>query len=95
MTVGTTVLGLTPLCIGTTQIGGDGPPYFPMARAIVGGLLFSTFVSLVLLPTIYSWLDIIRHWPKKLLGFLGRWLRPVFRGLAWPVRKVFRMRQAS
>jgi HAE1 family hydrophobic/amphiphilic exporter-1 len=63
MTVGTTVLGLTPLCIGTTQIGGDGPPYFPMARAIVGGLLFSTFVSLLLLPTIYTWLDIIRHWP--------------------------------
>jgi HAE1 family hydrophobic/amphiphilic exporter-1 len=82
MTVGTTVLGLTPLCIGTTQIGGDGPPYFPMARAIVGGLLFSTFVSLVLLPTIYSWLDIIRHWPGKLLKFLGRWFKPVFRGLA-------------
>ena len=66
MTVGTTVLGLTPLCIGTTQIGGDGPPYYPMARAIVGGLLFSTFVSLVLLPTIYTWLDIIRHWPAAL-----------------------------
>jgi HAE1 family hydrophobic/amphiphilic exporter-1 len=63
MTVGTTVLGLTPLCFGTTQIGGDGPPYYPMARAIVGGLLFSTFVSLILLPTIYTWLDIIRHWP--------------------------------
>jgi len=71
MTVGTTVLGLTPLCIGTTQIGGDGPPYFPMARAIVGGLLFSTFVSLVLLPTIYTWLDVIRHWPLKLFSWLA------------------------
>jgi HAE1 family hydrophobic/amphiphilic exporter-1 len=90
MTVGTTVLGLTPLCIGTTQIGGDGPPYFPMARAIVGGLLFSTFVSLVLLPTIYSWLDIIRHWPRKLFHLLARWLRVVFHGLAWPVRKLRR-----
>ncbi len=75
MTVGTTVLGLTPLCIGTTQIGGGGPPYFPMARAIVGGLLFSTFVSLVLLPTIYTWLDVIRHWPRKLFTWLGRLLR--------------------
>ncbi len=74
MTVGTTVLGLAPLCIGTTQLGGDGPPYFPMARAIVGGLLFSTFVSLVLLPTIYTWLDVMRHWPKKLFGWLGRLL---------------------
>jgi HAE1 family hydrophobic/amphiphilic exporter-1 len=83
------------LCIGTTQIGGDGPPYFPMARAIVGGLLFSTFVSLVLLPTIYSWLDVIRHWPRKLLKFLQRWLKPVANGLAWPVRKIFSSRQPS
>ena len=94
MTVGTTVLGLAPLCIGTTQIGGNGPPYFPMARAIVGGLLFSTFVSLILLPTIYSWLDIIRHWPRKLFLLLARLLRPVFSGLAWPVRKVLRLRQS-
>jgi HAE1 family hydrophobic/amphiphilic exporter-1 len=79
MTVGTTVLGLTPLCIGTTQIGGDGPPYFPMARAIVGGLLFSTFVSLVLLPTIYTWLDIVRHWPAAFGRFLLRTLRAVGR----------------
>jgi HAE1 family hydrophobic/amphiphilic exporter-1 len=78
MTVGTTVLGLTPLCIGTTQIGGDGPPYFPMARAIVGGLLFSTFVSLVLLPTIYSWLDIVRHWPRRLAAALLRGIRALF-----------------
>jgi HAE1 family hydrophobic/amphiphilic exporter-1 len=92
MTVGTTVLGLTPLCIGTTQIGGDGPPYFPMARAIVGGLLFSTFVSLVLLPTIYTWLDIIRHWPAKLfrvlMAFLARVGRYIGRLLWWPVRRL-------
>jgi len=69
MTVGTTVLGLVPLCIGTTQIGGDGPPYFPMARAIVGGLLFSTVVSLIFLPTIYLWLDVVRHWPKRAWRF--------------------------
>ncbi len=72
MTVGTTVLGLMPLCIGTTQIGGSGPPYYPMARAIVGGLLFSTFASLVLLPTIYTWLDVIRHWPRRLFAWLSR-----------------------
>jgi HAE1 family hydrophobic/amphiphilic exporter-1 len=88
MTVGTTVLGLTPLCIGTTQIGGDGPPYFPMARAIVGGLLFSTFVSLVLLPTIYTWLDIIRHWPRRFFGWL-------LRVLGWPVRRLRRARRPA
>ena len=87
MTVGTTVLGLAPLCIGTTQIGGDGPPYFPMARAIVGGLLFSTFVSLVLLPTIYTWLDVIRHWPRKFFTWLGR-------GARWVVARFSRKKAA-
>ena len=60
MTMGTTVLGMLPLCIGGTQMGGDGPPYYPMARAIVGGLVFSTVVSLLFLPTIYAMLDDLR-----------------------------------
>lgn len=71
MTAGTTVLGLIPLCIGTTQIGGDGPPYFPMARAIVGGLTFSTIVTLVVLPSIYIILDDIKIWSTR-IGFLSR-----------------------
>lgn len=57
MTMGTTILGMLPLCFGTTQIGGDGPAYYPMARAVVGGLAFSTIVSLIFLPTIYAALD--------------------------------------
>lgn len=62
MTMGTTILGMIPLCLGGTQIGGDGPPYYPMARAIVGGLIFSTLVSLAFLPTIYALLDDLREW---------------------------------
>jgi HAE1 family hydrophobic/amphiphilic exporter-1 len=65
MTAATTILGLIPLCFGSTQIGGDGPPYFPMARAIVGGLAFSTFVTLVILPTIYILLDDLRDWSQR------------------------------
>ncbi|MDZ7682531.1 MAG: efflux RND transporter permease subunit [Fodinibius sp.] len=65
MTAGTTVLGLLPLCFGTTQIGGDGPPYFPMARAIVGGLTFSTVITLVILPAIYLILDDIKLWGNR------------------------------
>lgn len=57
MTMGTTILGMMPLFFGTTQIGGDGPAYYPMARAVVGGLAFSTIVSLIFLPTIYASLD--------------------------------------
>lgn len=65
MTAATTVLGLLPLCFGTTQIGGDGPPYFPMARAIVGGLTFSTVVTLFILPAIYLILDDIKRWGNR------------------------------
>ena len=54
ITTGTTVLGLFPLCISVVSIGGDGPPYYPMARAIAGGLIFSTGVTLVVLPTVYA-----------------------------------------
>ena len=66
MTVATTVLGLLPLAMGGTQIGGDGPSYAPMAIAIIGGLLFSTLTSLVLVPlTYWALVQLIAGW--------GRW----------------------
>ena len=67
MTAATTVFSLVPLTVVTTQIGGGGPPYFPMARAIVGGLTFSTFVTLFILPTIYILLDNFGNWMRKLI----------------------------
>ncbi|MCG8608057.1 efflux RND transporter permease subunit [bacterium] len=67
MTTGTTVLGLIPLSIGKALIGGDGPPYFPMARSIMGGLLFSTVVTLIILPTIYVGLDDLKLWGRRVL----------------------------
>jgi len=67
MTAGTTVLGLIPLCVVTTQVGGDGPPYFPMARAIVGGLTFSTIVTMLILPTIYVMLDDLKNWSVRVI----------------------------
>src|SRR4249919_1340174 len=79
MTMGTTILGMLPLCFGTAGIGGDGPPYYPMARAIVGGLAFSTVVSLLFLPTVYAWFDDIRNWSgKRIRAARGRmsFLRP-------------------
>ena len=67
MTVATTIVGLTPLAMGTTQIGGDGPPYYPMARAIIGGLAFSTVVSLMVVPTLYVWFDGLAAWGRKVM----------------------------
>ncbi len=72
MTAGTTVFSLIPLCIATTQIGGDGPPYFPMARAIVGGLTFSTLVTLIILSTIYILLYDLSNWGRRLVRTGGK-----------------------
>ncbi|HSX59686.1 MAG TPA: efflux RND transporter permease subunit [Tahibacter sp.] len=65
MTMGTAILGMVPLCISTTEMGGDGPPYYPMARAIAGGLVFSTGVTLLALPVIYAQLDDMRMWVRR------------------------------
>ncbi|MEJ2255401.1 MAG: efflux RND transporter permease subunit [Woeseiaceae bacterium] len=67
MTVATTIVGLTPLAMGTTQIGGDGPPYYPMARAIIGGLAFSTVVSLLVVPALYIYFDSLAAWGRKVM----------------------------
>jgi hypothetical protein len=56
----------------------------------VGGLLFSTVVSLVFLPTIYTWLDAMRSWPHHMARWLGIAARYVAKALYWPVRKILR-----
>lgn len=55
MTAGTTILGLIPLAFGTTSIA--GMRYFPMARTVMGGLIASTLLTLIVLPTIYCLID--------------------------------------
>jgi len=67
MTVATTIVGLSPLAVGTTQVGGDGPPYYPMARAIIGGLAFSTVVSLLVVPALYIYFDSLAAWGRKVM----------------------------
>jgi HAE1 family hydrophobic/amphiphilic exporter-1 len=51
MTAMTTVLGLVPLALG---LGEGGEAQAPLARAVIGGLLSSTLITLVFVPTIYS-----------------------------------------
>ena len=67
ITVATTIVGLAPLAMGTTQVGGDGPPYYPMARAIIGGLAFSTVVSLLVVPALYVYFDSLAAWGRKVM----------------------------
>ncbi len=82
MTMGTAILGMVPLCIGDASIGGDGPPYYPMARAIAGGLVFSTLVSLLWLPAIYTLLDDSRNWVRTVLLDARSNRFPALRGTA-------------
>ena len=53
--------------MGSTQVGGDGPPYYPMARAIIGGLAFSTVVSLLVVPALYVYFDSLAAWGRKVM----------------------------
>jgi len=66
MTMGTAILAMIPIALNTKTVDGM-PPYHPMARAIAGGLAFSTVVSLLFLPTIYAILDDLRSGTRRLL----------------------------
>ncbi|HBP03851.1 MAG TPA: AcrB/AcrD/AcrF family protein [Stenotrophomonas sp.] len=67
MTMGTAILAMVPISLTSTQMFGNGPEYAPMARAIAGGLAFSTVVSLLFLPTIYAVLDDLRSAVTRLI----------------------------
>jgi HAE1 family hydrophobic/amphiphilic exporter-1 len=70
MTTLTTLLGMLPLAIGDAQVGGggEGPAYYPMARAIMGGLAFSAVVSLLIVPMFYIWFDDLNIWRRRVFG---------------------------
>jgi HAE1 family hydrophobic/amphiphilic exporter-1 len=70
MTTLTTLLGLAPLAIGDAQVGGsgEGPAYYPLARAIIGGLAFSAVVSLIIVPLFYVWFDDLNLWRQRVFG---------------------------
>ncbi len=52
MTAGTTILGLLPLAL-LHDAHVSGAQYYPMARAIIGGLTSSTLLTLIVMPTYY------------------------------------------
>jgi HAE1 family hydrophobic/amphiphilic exporter-1 len=39
--------------------------YFPMARTVMGGLMASTILTLIVLPTYYSLLDDLAIWVRR------------------------------
>jgi multidrug efflux pump subunit AcrB len=61
MTSLTTVVGLTPMALGFL-VGSEANA--PLARAVIGGLLVSTALTLVLIPTLYTILE--ERFPRSL-----------------------------
>jgi HAE1 family hydrophobic/amphiphilic exporter-1 len=57
MTALTTILALSPLALG---LGSGAESWSPMARSVIGGLIASTFLTLLVIPVIYTYLA-----PKK------------------------------
>ncbi|MCB5259293.1 MAG: efflux RND transporter permease subunit, partial [Candidatus Cloacimonetes bacterium] len=51
MTALSTILGLLPMAIG---LGEGSETQAPLARAVVGGLLSSTLITLIVIPVLFS-----------------------------------------
>ncbi len=53
MTSFATIFGVLPIAIG---IGAGGEARMPMGISVVGGMVFSTFLTLILVPVVYTFL---------------------------------------
>jgi multidrug efflux pump subunit AcrB len=51
MTAGAMIVGMIPMALG---VGEGGEQNAPLARAVIGGLLFATFATLVFVPAMYG-----------------------------------------
>ena len=71
MTTFTTVFGLLPMALSTGNM--MGMPYAPLGRTMMGGLISSTFLTLLVVPIFYTLLDDFRL-------ALGRIASGAFRG---------------
>jgi HAE1 family hydrophobic/amphiphilic exporter-1 len=71
MTSLVTLLAMLPLAVGDTQIGGDGPAYYPMARALMSGLFFGSITSIFYVPLFYVWLDDMNIWRQRVRLYTG------------------------
>jgi HAE1 family hydrophobic/amphiphilic exporter-1 len=63
MTTCTTIFGLLPMALGNSKM--IGMPYSPMGRAMIGGLITSTLLTLIVVPLFYVLLDDLRAFAGK------------------------------
>jgi Cu/Ag efflux pump CusA len=71
MTSAAMVLGMLP----TALSDGPGSEFRgPMAVSIIGGVISSTFLTLLVVPVLFLFMEWLRHVPQN----LGPWLRGRF-----------------
>ena len=63
MTTFSMIFGMLPLAF---EIGAGSEMRSPMARAVIGGLITSTLLTLIVVPVVYTYLD---DWGTKLLAW--------------------------
>lgn len=60
--------GMLPAAVG---LGGDASFRGPMAIAVLGGLVTSTFLSLLVVPVVFTFVDDVRGWTARRFGGHG------------------------
>ena len=69
MTTMALIAGMTPVALGI----GEGADFrAPLGRAVIGGVLTSTVLTLLVIPTIYEILDDVRAWTSARVAALFR-----------------------
>jgi HAE1 family hydrophobic/amphiphilic exporter-1 len=66
MTTFTTVFGLLPMAVGGSTL--LGVSYVPLGRTMMGGLIFSTFLTLYIVPIFYTFLDDLGDAVRRMIG---------------------------
>ncbi|WP_317201732.1 efflux RND transporter permease subunit [Janthinobacterium sp.] len=71
MTTLAMLFGMLPMALG---LGDGGESQAPMGRAVIGGVITSTLLTLVVVPVIYCYLDDLAAWARD--KFTGNRIRP-------------------
>jgi len=88
LTAVTTVLGVLPLATGFDfdwrelefVVGAESAGFWgPLGIGIISGLTVSSFLTLVIVPTVYSLLD---EWQRRIQERINRWRKPLPENLA-------------
>ncbi|HET9439102.1 MAG TPA: efflux RND transporter permease subunit [Longimicrobiales bacterium] len=64
MTTAAMIFGMLPIALALGEGGGFRAP---MARAVIGGLITSTMLTLVVVPVVYTYMDDMAGWVKRKL----------------------------